>query len=216
MRSYRLVILFMVLVIANARVEAQTQREEAVASTVDATLIGRQVANEVIRDYVNEMRSIAVYEACGHKDLAAPLRDKFKPDWRRLAERTHQIKAGQIATILLYANDLQLWECRDGEPDEWIQRCRARLARCRSTRQSLLRAGEATEILAVTRAREKLALARSGHGLVSSNGGATEGHATLSRSTCTMQCRHSPLVRKLILALHLVTTAGMGAPGAPK
>ena len=60
MRSYRLVILFMVLVIANARVEAQTQREEAVASTVDATLIGRQVANEVIHDYVNEMRSIAV------------------------------------------------------------------------------------------------------------------------------------------------------------
>ena len=156
MRSYRLVILFMVLVIANARVEAQTQREEAVASTVDATLIGRQVANEVIRDYVNEMRSIAVYEACGHKDLAAPLRDKFKPDWRGLAERTHQIKADQIATILLYANDLQLWECRDGEPDEWIQRCRARLARCRSTRQSLLRAGEATKVLAVTRAREKL------------------------------------------------------------
>ena len=60
MRSYRLVILSMVLLIANARVEAQTQREEAVASTVDATLIGRQVANEVIRDYVNEMRSIAV------------------------------------------------------------------------------------------------------------------------------------------------------------
>jgi hypothetical protein len=87
MRSYRLVILFMALVITSARVEAQTQREEAVASTVDATLIGRQVANDVIRDYVNEMRSIAVYEACGHKDLAAPLHDKFKPDWRGLAER---------------------------------------------------------------------------------------------------------------------------------
>ena len=190
MRSYRLVILFMVLVIANARVEAQTQREEAVASTVDATLIGRQVANEVIRDYVNEMRSIAVYEACGHKDLAAPLRDKFKPDWRRLAERTHQIKAHQITTILLYANDLQLWECRDGEPDEWIQRCRARLARCRSTRQSLLRAGEATEILAVTRAREKLpwraAIATDCRR--SSNGGATEGRANICRDRrCTMQ-----------------------------
>ena len=70
----------------NARVEAQTQRDEAVVSTLDATLIGRQVANEVVRDHVNEMRSIAVYEACDHKDLAAPLRDKFKPDWRRLAE----------------------------------------------------------------------------------------------------------------------------------
>ena len=100
MRSYRLVILFMVLVIANARVEAQTQREEAVASTVDATLIGREVANEVIRDYVNEMRSIALYEACGHKDLAAPLRDKFKPDWRRLAEP--HIKSRRIKSQPFY------------------------------------------------------------------------------------------------------------------
>jgi hypothetical protein len=86
MRSYGLVILFMMLVIANDRVKAQTQREEAVVSTLDATLIGRQVANEVVRDRVNEMRAIAVYEACDHKDLAAPLRDKFKPDWRGLAE----------------------------------------------------------------------------------------------------------------------------------
>jgi hypothetical protein len=83
-----LIVLFMILAstIWNARVEAQTQRDEAVVSTLDATLIGRQVANEVVRDHVNEMRSIAVYEACDHKDLAAPLRDKFKPDWRRLAE----------------------------------------------------------------------------------------------------------------------------------
>jgi hypothetical protein len=100
MRSYRLVILFMVLVIANARVEAQTQREEAVTSTLDATLIGRQVATEVIRDYVNEMRSIAVYEACDHKDLAAPLRDKFKPDWRGLAER--HIKSRRIKSQPFY------------------------------------------------------------------------------------------------------------------
>jgi len=41
------------LVIANARVEVQTQREEAVVSTLDATLIGRQVADEVVRDHVN-------------------------------------------------------------------------------------------------------------------------------------------------------------------
>jgi hypothetical protein len=87
MRSYRLAILFMLLVIADARVEAQTQREEAVVSTLDATLIGRQVADEVVRDHVNEMRAIALYEACDHKDLAAPLRDKLKPDWRSLAER---------------------------------------------------------------------------------------------------------------------------------
>jgi hypothetical protein len=100
MRNYRLVILSIVLVTVNARVEAQTQREEAVASTVDATLIGRQVANEVIRDYVNEMRSIAVYEACDHKDFAAPLRDKFKPDWRGLAER--HIKSRRIKSQPFY------------------------------------------------------------------------------------------------------------------
>ena len=99
MRSYHLVILFMVLVIANTRVEAQT-REEAVASTVDATLIGRQVATEVIRDSVNEMRSIALYEACDHKDLAAPLRDKFRPDWRGLAER--HIKSRRIKSQPFY------------------------------------------------------------------------------------------------------------------
>ena len=87
MRSYRLVILFMVLVIGDTRVEAQAQRDEAVVSTLDATLIGRQVADEVVRDHVNEMRSIALYEACDHKDLAAPLRDKLKPDWRSLADR---------------------------------------------------------------------------------------------------------------------------------
>ena len=84
-----LIVLFMILAstIWNARVEAQTQREEAVVSTLDATLIGRQVADEVVRDHVNEMRAIALYEACDHKDLAAPLRDKLKPDWRSLAER---------------------------------------------------------------------------------------------------------------------------------
>jgi hypothetical protein len=87
MRNYRLVILFMVLVIANTRVDAQTQREDAVVSTLNATLVGREVANEVVRDRVNEMRSIALYEACDHKDLAAPWRDKFRPDWRGLAER---------------------------------------------------------------------------------------------------------------------------------
>jgi hypothetical protein len=90
MRSYHLVILFIlltILVIADARVEAQTQREEAVVSTLDATLIGRQVADEVVRDHVNEMRAIALYEACDHKDLAAPLREKLKPDWRSLADR---------------------------------------------------------------------------------------------------------------------------------
>ena len=100
MRNYRLVILCMVLVIANTRVEAQTQREEAVASTVDATLIGRQVASEVVRDRVNEMRSIALYEACDHKDLAAPLRDKFRPDWRGLAER--HIKSRRIKSQPFY------------------------------------------------------------------------------------------------------------------
>ena len=99
MRNYRLIILFMVAVLMNARVEAQT-REEAVASTVDATLIGRQVANEVIRDYVNEMRSIALYEACDHKDLAAPLRDKFRPDWRGLAER--HIKSRRVKSQPFY------------------------------------------------------------------------------------------------------------------
>jgi len=100
MCNYRLVILCMVLVIANTRVEAQTQREEAVASTVDATLIGRQVASEVVRDRVNEMRSIALYEACDHKDLAAPLRDKFRPDWRGLAER--HIKSRRIKSQPFY------------------------------------------------------------------------------------------------------------------
>ena len=100
MCNYRLVILCMVLVIANTRVEAQTQREEAVASTVDATLIGRQVASEVVRDRVNEMRSIALYEACDHKDLAAPLRDKFRPDWRGLAER--HIKSKRIKSQPFY------------------------------------------------------------------------------------------------------------------
>jgi hypothetical protein len=100
MHNYRLVILCMVLVIANARVEAQTQREDAVASTVDATLIGRQVASEVVRDRVNEMRSIALYEACDHKDLAAPLRDKFRPEWRGLAER--HIKSRRIKSQPFY------------------------------------------------------------------------------------------------------------------
>ena len=99
MRRYHQVILCTVLVITNTYVEAQP-REEAVSSTLDATLIGRQVATEVIRDYVNEMRSIALYEACDHKDLAAPLRDKFRPDWRGLAER--HIKSRRIKSQPFY------------------------------------------------------------------------------------------------------------------
>ena len=72
----------------NASTEAQTRRsDEAVASTLNATLVGREVANEVIRDHADDMRSIALLEACDQKDLAAPLRDKFRPDWRRLAEQ---------------------------------------------------------------------------------------------------------------------------------
>ena len=100
MRNYRLVILFMVIAIADVRVEAQPQREEAVVSTLDATLIGRQVADEVVREHVDEMRAIASYEACDHKDLAAPLRDKFKPDWRALAER--HIKLRRIKSQPFY------------------------------------------------------------------------------------------------------------------
>jgi hypothetical protein len=68
-------------------VEAQTRRDEGVASTLDATLVGREIASEVVRDHADEMRSIAVLEACDRKDLATPLRDKFKPDWRGLAEQ---------------------------------------------------------------------------------------------------------------------------------
>jgi hypothetical protein len=50
-------------------------------------VVGREVASEVIRDHAEEIRSIAVLEGCDHKDLAIPLREKFKPDWRGLAEQ---------------------------------------------------------------------------------------------------------------------------------
>jgi hypothetical protein len=91
MRSYILV-LFAILASASwhanaqtARGQAQTARDEAALSTL--IVLGREVASEVIRDHAEEMRSIAVLEGCDHKDLAAPLRDKFKPDWRGLAEQ---------------------------------------------------------------------------------------------------------------------------------
>ena len=102
MRSYRPVILFMVLVSTTwyARVEAQTHRDEAVASTANATLVGREVASEVVRDRVDEIRSIALLEACDHKDLAAPLRDKFRPDWRGLVEQ--HIKPKRITSQPFY------------------------------------------------------------------------------------------------------------------
>ena len=73
MRSYCPFVLFMILASTTARVEAQT----AVASTLNATLVGREVAGEVIRDHADEIRSIALLEACDHKDLAAPLRDSL-------------------------------------------------------------------------------------------------------------------------------------------
>jgi hypothetical protein len=91
MRSY-LVVLFTILAGASwqvaaqtTRVEPQTARDEAAVSTI--IVVGRQLANEVIRDHAEEIRSIAVLEGCDHKDLAAPLRNKFKPDWRGLAEQ---------------------------------------------------------------------------------------------------------------------------------
>jgi hypothetical protein len=96
MRSYWVVVLFSILTNASsqtaaqtarkeAQKEAQTARDEAALSTL--IVLGRQIASEVIRDHAEEMRSIAVLEGCDHKDLAAPLRDKFKPDWRGLAEQ---------------------------------------------------------------------------------------------------------------------------------
>jgi hypothetical protein len=103
MRSYRLIILFPILISTtwNARVEAQTRRsDEAVASTLNATLVGREVVSEVVRDHADDMRSIALLEARDHKDLAAPLRDKFKPDWRGLAEQ--RIKPKRIASQPFY------------------------------------------------------------------------------------------------------------------
>jgi hypothetical protein len=101
MRSYRLFILFMVLAstswhprveaqTSRARVDAQTARDEAALSTL--IVVGREVASEVIRDHAEEIRSIAVLEGCDHKDLAVPLRNKFKPDWRALAEQHIEIK----------------------------------------------------------------------------------------------------------------------------
>ena len=101
MRSYRFVILFTVLASASwlsrveaqtsrARVEAQTARDEAALSTL--IVVGREVAAEVIRDHAEEIRSIAVLEGCDHKDLAIPLRAKFKPDWRALAQQHIELK----------------------------------------------------------------------------------------------------------------------------
>src|SRR5690349_18693599 len=92
MRCFRLIILPIILPSASwqvkaqaARVDAQTARDEAALSTL--IVVGREVASEVIRDHAEEIRSIAVLEGCDHKDLAIPLRQKFKPDWRALAEQ---------------------------------------------------------------------------------------------------------------------------------
>jgi hypothetical protein len=87
-----LVVLFTILAIASRQAEAQTARGEAQSARDEAAIstlivLGREVASEVIRDHAEEMRSIAVLEGCDHKDLAAPLRAKFKPDWRGLAEQ---------------------------------------------------------------------------------------------------------------------------------
>ena len=101
MRSYRFVILFTLLAstswltrveaqTSRSGVDAQTARDEAALSTL--IVLGRQVASDVIRDHAEEIRSIAVLEGCDHKDLAVPLREKFKPDWRTLAEQHIEIK----------------------------------------------------------------------------------------------------------------------------
>jgi hypothetical protein len=101
MRSYRFVILFTLLAISwhprveaaqtsRARVDAQTARDEAALSTL--IVVGREIASEVIRDHAEEIRSIAVLEGCDHKDLAMPLRQKFKPDWRALAQQHIELK----------------------------------------------------------------------------------------------------------------------------
>ena len=102
MRSYRLVILFTLLAstswnarveaaqTSRARVDAQTARDEAALSTL--IVVGREIASEVIRDHAEEIRSIAVLEGCDHKDLAIQLRNKFKPDWRALAEQHIELK----------------------------------------------------------------------------------------------------------------------------
>ena len=99
MRSYRVVVLIMILASASwhvrveaktSRVDAQTARDEAALSTL--IVVGRQIASEVIRDHAEEMRSIAVLEGCDHKDLALPLREKLKPDWRALAEQHIELK----------------------------------------------------------------------------------------------------------------------------
>jgi hypothetical protein len=99
MRSYRVVVLIMILASASwhvrveaktSRVDAQTARDEAALSTL--IVVGREVASEVIRDHAVEIRSIGVLEGCDHKDLAIPLREKFKPDWRGLAQQHIEIK----------------------------------------------------------------------------------------------------------------------------
>ena len=100
MRSHRHVILFMILLSTTGSVAAQTHRNDAVVSTLNATLVGREVASEVIRNHADEMRSIAVFEACDHKDLAAPLRNKFRPDWSALAEQ--RIKPKRITSQPFY------------------------------------------------------------------------------------------------------------------
>jgi hypothetical protein len=101
MRSYRLVIVFTMIAsiswhagveaqTSRARVDTQAARDEAALSTL--ILVGREVAGEVIRDHAEEIRSIAVLEGCDHKDLAIPLRQKFKPDWRALAQQHIELK----------------------------------------------------------------------------------------------------------------------------
>jgi hypothetical protein len=92
MRSYWLFVGLIVLAGSsfNARGTAQTQRDEAAVSKI--IVVGREIASSVIRDHANEIRSIAVLEGCDHKDLAIPFREKFKPDWRGLAEQHIEFK----------------------------------------------------------------------------------------------------------------------------
>src|SRR5262249_7529719 len=94
---FRLIILLIILASASwqieaqaARVDAQTARDEAALSTL--IVVGREVAAQVIRDHAEEIRSIAVLEGCDHKDLAIPLRAKFKPDWHALAQQQIELK----------------------------------------------------------------------------------------------------------------------------
>jgi len=87
MRNYWLAIVLIIVASSsfNARGKDQIHRDQAAISTL--IVIGREVASSVIRDHADEIRSIGVFEGCDHKDLAIALREKFKPDWRGLAEQ---------------------------------------------------------------------------------------------------------------------------------